>query len=396
MVLSFGRAQELARGRCVSRGVGRRCAGTVAAATRIEALLCNTLELERMVEDAVSTLRVQYEASGVLFLYTRFRACRTRTAELHAALVERGVLPRNVPAFRAQVWGLLGLTAAGRPLELEEGPGVLIVVFPRAFAELEAGFDSDAAQGASPHVIATSVILSGCEEAFVQEVEALDTDGKLVPSVFGGVARGRTEALHVGGASSGADAVSIRWLRAGTAPAGAGLRLAHVQTMGNRTSGRGGAIAQQRAKELVAMQQKAVAAVPPAGGHPPRAIVVFACNGRGTRLYEDPSMETSLIHEAYCPVKEAENSEGRSHPAIFGMFCGGELGPRAGHEGSGSSDTEEPLSTQEIWAGHAAKDGVSHLEVASAGQTADSAAGQRQGGIRSSLQGFTTIVGVVA
>jgi small ligand-binding sensory domain FIST len=48
---------------------------------------------------------------------------------------------------------------------------------------------------------------------------------------------------------------------------------------------------------------------------PPRGALLFSCNGRGTRLYERPNGDISVIHRAFPGL------------SLAGFFCAGEIGP---------------------------------------------------------------------
>jgi small ligand-binding sensory domain FIST len=51
---------------------------------------------------------------------------------------------------------------------------------------------------------------------------------------------------------------------------------------------------------------------------PPAGALLFSCNGRGTRLFEDPDHDVSLIHEIFGPIP------------VAGFFAMGEIGPIGG------------------------------------------------------------------
>lgn len=51
------------------------------------------------------------------------------------------------------------------------------------------------------------------------------------------------------------------------------------------------------------------------GGHAPEAALLFTCNGRGTRLFDGPDHDASVV------------SESTGGAALAGMSCAGELGP---------------------------------------------------------------------
>ncbi|MBD3267612.1 hypothetical protein GF373_13165, partial [bacterium] len=47
----------------------------------------------------------------------------------------------------------------------------------------------------------------------------------------------------------------------------------------------------------------------------PAGVLLFNCNGRGTRLYTEPNQDSSTIQTML------------HHPPMSGFFCAGELGP---------------------------------------------------------------------
>jgi small ligand-binding sensory domain FIST len=67
----------------------------------------------------------------------------------------------------------------------------------------------------------------------------------------------------------------------------------------------------------------------------PAGVLLFTCNGRGTRLFERPHHDASTICRAFAPEMNAEQKAkgGRPLPALSaplplaGFFCAGEIGP---------------------------------------------------------------------
>jgi small ligand-binding sensory domain FIST len=60
---------------------------------------------------------------------------------------------------------------------------------------------------------------------------------------------------------------------------------------------------------------------PQAFSQPPAGGVLFSCNGRGTRLFDHPNGDVSII----------QNALGGEQPVpLTGFFCGGEIGPIGG------------------------------------------------------------------
>ena len=155
---------------------------------------------------------MQSRPDSIVVLYTRFAQCKTVTTKVLAALVERGVLPRGVPAFRAKVPGVIGRTASGYPLEVENGPGVLLVVLPKAIAETSASLAHRETEGMIGH----SMIISGDGD-----IEDGD-EGPFTAACFGGVAEGRTEQVEPStGQASDTDGIMISWRRLAAAKTGA-------------------------------------------------------------------------------------------------------------------------------------------------------------------------------
>lgn len=68
---------------------------------------------------------------------------------------------------------------------------------------------------------------------------------------------------------------------------------------------------------------------------PPAGVVLFSCNGRGTRLFEKPHHDAQAISRAFAPALSAEQQAkgGTPIPAptgsvpLAGFFCAGEIGP---------------------------------------------------------------------
>lgn len=403
LAFEFLRATDLARGRRVSRGLGRRCGGIVEAGTRVEAVLCNTEDMDRMVEDACGALKVQCEPACVLVLHTRFSRCRLKTSDLVKELKERGVLPAKALVVRVQVYGLMGRTAAGHPLEIEEGPGVLLAVIPKAFAEValdEDAFDLpgsevsrriDVVRRALGTGAGGNIAESDAQESSVEEdlflastvivrdspdvAERVDSDC-VAPSNFGGVAQGKIFEVRDDCACD-VCAVAIRWRRRPGSPQQRGLLGAHVQTMA-AVPQRGPEEERRRQAEKMIESQKGDAARV-LQGRPPQAVLAFACNARGRSWYGEPSVEVDLLYDAYC-----KNVPGAQRPAVFGMFCGGELGPLV----DDGSDSESSGSQQ--------GDGGNEQRAASACHWKVGAAASGGTAQRSELQGFCTVVAVLA
>jgi len=401
-VLEFLRAVDIARGRCASRGSNQRAAGIVAAATCVEALLLNTTDLDTMIDHACDKLRVQCQPGCVLLLHTRFRRHAAVTQDLMRALEEKGVVPKGARVVRVQTFGLLGRTAGGHMMEVEEGAGVLLVVLPEALAQVALGDSAvvqqiDSARRGSADVLATTLIFS--DQSHVLENEDGE-DGILPPNVFGGRSAGKIQEMKDGfGRES--PSMSIAWKRcAGTTPSGRSFSAAHLQTMANGRFDPSKAGRRQSSERLVQDQRRAFASV--SGGATPGVVAVFACNGRGLNWYHDQHVEAEILDDVYGRRGQDATPPGTQPPAaIFGMFCGGELGPAV----DGSSSDSDSDGGQQTSA--CQRESASSWKVISASATAstqDGAGSSRSPGAAvaeqpqvtvSKLQGFTTIVGVI-
>ncbi len=67
---------------------------------------------------------------------------------------------------------------------------------------------------------------------------------------------------------------------------------------------------------------------------PPEGVLLFTCNGRGTRLFDRPHHDAAAFSRAFAPVQSAEEKSkggsaipGPSVVPLAGYFCGGEIGP---------------------------------------------------------------------
>lgn len=87
---------------------------------------------------------------------------------------------------------------------------------------------------------------------------------------------------------------------------------------------------------LTAQEDLEMLLIPQLFRQPPEGGLIFACNGRGTRLYDHPNGDISIIRQ---------NIEGLN---LAGFFCAGEIGPVAGvnylHTQSVSLALFRPLS----------------------------------------------------
>lgn len=362
LALSFGCARDLARGQSVSRSVGQRCANIVAGATRIESVLLDSTDTVQMLEDCRSALTVQCRPGALLILYMddpRGRGIHAKLRELVAGLFAKGVLPvgravDSLSVFAAQTQGLLGRTAAGKPVAAEGHPDILLAILPHAMARVEEYVDKSQVDDTLPNP--TSVSQPIAYGAFPMTMAVLSSEnnddlGLLPPAVFGGrlhvsnvvrrqtsVSRGKVwRVVDIGGQGSPrfklyqAEGFIVRFFRHQT------CATARIRTFANgySTPARPASIRQEHLRQQFLALSRDQHRDLLVGGNAeqripePHAVFAFVCSRRGEQLYGEPSWEAQALHDVY----------GKSC-AIIGMFCAAEIGPGVKCRSSDSVDED--------------------------------------------------------
>lgn len=444
LALEFSRARTLGLGLAVSRSVGLRCRAAIANSTHVEALVCTSSDVGKLVEEIGSSLRLQCPLGGLLLLHTKFRRSKDKVRSVVGRMRDDGLVQRSIPTFRAPVHGVLGRTSEGRPAELKaDRVCLLVVALPRSMARLRAmdvklldRFTRNSNM-ARDGVLGLSLFLNYPGNV----AESLEEGMTLPPCVGGGILDGRADQIQPSGDCSTINSLVIEWL-ASSRPGPGTISAVHTQTMANSRvqrrelprPGQQENAGLRRARELIAEQREAVLgdsakgiraadedAAPDSATETsrtasrwwPKAVVAFACDSRGgDPWYGEPCAETALLHEAY-----TESSEGPA-PALFGIFCGGEVGPAiadTSDESDSSDESPRPrgdchahLSTAENFdvahpgsapgaagsvGGLVAPDATAEDEEESSAPTTPEDAND---GLRSKIRSFSTVVSVIA